>query len=203
MSKKKFVALIAIPFMSFSNSFPSLCQSAYYQGVRDSLLFVQYHNNLSIPSGRFWVVVDVTDKTKADIITLGIILKKQGFNPLVVKVKNKFYLVVYTSNSYNDAKGVANQLPVAKAEAIEAPKQWDKLYFNSLCVEEVYTGTYGMKVLLDEFERLANQNLDDVKMAKVQRLIKALRLIIFKKAQTEEEKREVRKILQSLLGGDK
>ena len=179
MRKKNFsflLGLISFASISLSSATPvsPICQHSYYKGVMDTFLFEKYQNEMLVPWERYWVVIDVTNLTNADRIVMAMKLKEQGYNPVLVRVKDRVWLVAYASNSYSDAEGVAKSLPVGKGEIVKKPYYFQKIYFSRVCSIGGYTGIRGMEVLLAKLDSLARKNLTASKYLQFKELLKAM-----------------------------
>jgi len=200
MSKK--IALVkAVLFLSpltFAQT-PAMCKSAYYDGIRDTILFSEYENGIAIPKKDFWVVIDVSKLTKAQMIATGLELKREGYAPVLVRTPDGYYIIVYASDDYNDAKGVAKTIPFAKAEVIRAEGNAKKIEFKEVCTEALPVGIDGMKNLVGELRRLAEKNLDPIKASQVKKLLGEVEDLL---NQTPNGKEGTERVLNELFGGE-
>ena len=86
MLKKGLVLLGCFIGITGATQINPICQNAYYKGIQDSFLFVDYENSIQIPKGKWWGVVDVSQYSNADIVALAIKVKSIGYSPVIVKV---------------------------------------------------------------------------------------------------------------------
>ena len=200
MFSKKIVGglLFFLSPLTFAQT-PAMCKSAYYDGIRDTILFSEYENGIAIPKKNFWVVIDVSKLTKAQMIATGLELKREGYVPVLIQIPDGYYIIVYASDDYNDAEGIAQSIPFAKAEVVQSNPKAKKIEFKTLCTQSIPIGIRGMENLVKELKRLAEENLDPIKASQVKKLLNQIEEII---GQQANPKVQTQKVLKFLFGGE-
>ena len=199
---KKASMLLVLSTSALAGNVSPLCQSSYYKGIANALLYQQYQNSVAIPHAKYWAVINVSQNSQAEIIALGLKLKSIGYTPIIVKANGKLYLVVYWGNDEGDVRSTTSSIPFLRVRIIQAPKQFSKVYFATACTGDTYEGKKGIEKLLTKALELAKKNLDAVEYAKFKKEIEKLMEII-KEANTPDKQKEVEDILQTLFGGQK
>jgi len=197
MLKKGLVLLGCFIGITGATQINPICQNAYYKGIVDSLLFADYENSIQVPNGKWWGVIDVSSNSNADIVALAIKIKSIGYNPVIVKVEGRKYLLVYAGDDKEDVANTAKGIGFADVEVIEKPPQYSKVYFSTVCEGgDTYIGIEGIIKHLQEAKTLAKKNLDAVKYAEFERLInKAIEIL---KSSPQIDRSKTEEILKKL-----
>ena len=183
--------------LAFSGQVDPVCKDAYYRGISDVVLFQTYVNSVQVPSGKWWVVIDVSNLPLADKLALAIELKGR-YSPVFVQSEGKEWLLVYASDSEADARGVASRIGVAKAEVVERPSSYRKVEFARVCEGDSFEGRGGLLELAKLLKEKAKQILSAVEYSQIEDDIDRIIAVL----KEQEEKGKATEILKELFGGN-
>ena len=124
---KTFFALniIATPLYAKNLDF----QKGYIQGINDEYKLMIAEQSITIPSTKYWLVWDISDKKTTDVIYVMIQAIKQNLTPVAIWLNGRNYLILEGDNNKQNLK---SDIPILE----------DKIGLKNLSIIETSSNAY-------------------------------------------------------------